>query len=179
MGDGTAAPMNEGTGVGRTLRHFVKHLLSTERGAALVEAAVVLPVFLTLVGGVYEFGFFLYQEQLVVSGLRDAARYLALTTDPNEVTNQSFAKNIAVSGSIDGGPPRVVGWTPGAVAVSVKSIDNEPGSYTGERIVQVVTVSTSFAGHTLGFLGLLGLKEPTISAYHQERCTPGSASAQG
>jgi Flp pilus assembly protein TadG len=158
------------------LFRFVKQLLAAERGAALVEAAVVLPVFLTLVGGVYEFGFFLYQEQLVDSGVRDAARYLALTADPNEVANQSFAKNIAVSGTIDGGRPRVAGWTPSDVAVSVRSIDNDQG---GERVVQTVTVSTSFAANTLGFLGLLGLKEPTISAYHQERCTPGSASGEG
>jgi hypothetical protein len=157
----------------------LKRVLAAEQGAALVEAAVVLPVFLTLVGGVYEFGFFLYQEQLVVSGVRDAARYLALSADPTRTTNQSYAKNIAVSGSIDGGPPRVAGWDPADIAVSVKSIDNETDSDTGEAVTRVVTVSTSFAGHTLGFLGLLGLKEPTISAYHQERCTPGSASAQG
>jgi hypothetical protein len=179
VSDSIAGSMKEQARVAGTLRRCVELLLAAERGAALVEAAVALPVFLALVGGVYEFGFLLYQEQIVDSGLRDAARYLALTSDPNEVTNQSFAKNLAVSGSIDGGPPRVVGWTPAEITVSVGSIDNEPKSYASERVVQVVTVSTSFPGHSLGFLGLLGLKEPTISAYHQERCTPGSASAQG
>src|SRR5579859_6078356 len=85
-------------------------LWQANSGAALVESAVILPVFLTLVGGVYEFGFFLYQEQLVTSGVRDAARYLALTVDPASNTNQSNAKNLAVSGSISGGTPRIVGW---------------------------------------------------------------------
>jgi len=151
---------------------------AAESGAALVEAAVVLPVFLTLVGGVYEFGFFLYQEQLVNSGVRDAARYLALTADPTSVNNQSNARNLAVSGSISGGTSRVAGWDVSDVSVSVTSIDNATESYGGGAVVQIVTVSTSFAGHTLGFLGLLGLKSPTISAYHQERCTSGSAQGQ-
>ena len=161
------------------LLRFLKLLLSAESGAALVEAAVVLPVFLTLVGGVYEFGFFLFQEQLVNSGVRDAARYLALTVDPTSNTNQSIAKNLAVSGSVSGGTPRIVGWETSDVTVSVRSIDNATGSYGGGPVVQVVTVSTSFAGHTLGFLGLLGLKSPTISASHQERWTSGSAPAPG
>jgi hypothetical protein len=157
----------------------LKRFFAAEHGAALVEAAVILPVFLTLVGGVYEFGFFLYQEQLVTSGVRDAARYLALTADPASVTSQSIARNLAVSGSIGGGAPRVAGWETSDVSVSIASIDNATGSYGGGPVVQVVTVSTSFAGHTLGFLGLLGLKSPTISAYHQERCTAGSAQTQG
>jgi Flp pilus assembly protein TadG len=158
---------------------FLRRFFAAERGAALVEAAVVLPVFLTLVGGVYEFGFFLYQEQLVTSGVRDAARYLALTADPTSLTTQSNARNLAVSGSIDGGPPRVAGWGASDVAVSITSVENATGSFGGGPVVRVVTVSTSFVGHTLGFLGLLGLRSPTISAYHQERCTSGSAPAQG
>jgi hypothetical protein len=158
-----------------SLLRFLKRLFAAERGAALVEAAVVLPVFLALVGGIYEFSFYLYQEQLVFSGVRDAARYLALSADPTGVTNQSFAKNIAVSGSIDGGRPRVAGWRPSEVSVLVRSLDIDAGTYADQRLVRIVMVSTSFHGHTLGFLGLLGLKDPTLSAYHEERCTPGSA----
>lgn len=156
---------------------FLRRLFAAESGAALVETAVILPVFLTLVGGVYEFGFFLYQEQLVTSGVRDAARYLALSADPTSATNQSNARNLAVSGSISGGTPRVVGWETSDVSVSITSIDN--ATFGSGPVVQIVTVSTNFAGHTLGFLGLLRLKSPTISAYHQERCTPGSAQVPG
>jgi Flp pilus assembly protein TadG len=159
----------------RCLRQF----FTAESGAALVEAAVILPVFLTLVGGVYEFGFFLYQEQRVTSGVRDAARYLALTADPTSASNQANARNLAVSGSINGGTPRVVGWDTSDVSVSITSIDNATTSYGGGAAIQVVTVSTSFVGHSLGFLGLLGLKSPTISAYHQERCVSGSAPTPG
>lgn len=148
-------------------------------GAALVESAVILPVFLTLVGGVYEFGFFLFQEQLATSGVRDAAHYLALTADPTSVTNQNYAKNIAVYGSIDAGTSRVRGWDPSDLSISVDAIDNSAGTYGGSSVVQIVTVSTRFTEQSLGFLGLLGLNVPTVSATHQERCIGGSAQRQG
>src|SRR5579864_5055073 len=106
-------------------------LWQANNGAALVESAVILPVFLTLVGGVYEFGFFLYQEQLVTSGVRDAAHYLALTADPTNITNQTDAKNIAVYGSIDAGTSRVRGWEPSDLSISVDAIDNSAGTYGG------------------------------------------------
>jgi hypothetical protein len=162
----------------RSLRLF-KSAWQAESGAALVEAAVVLPVFLALVGGVYEFGFFLYQQQLAISGVRDAARYLALTADPTNLASQGDARNLAVTGSIDGGTARIVGWQPADVSIAVNAIENSSGTYGSGSIIQIVTVSTDFADRTLGFLGLLGLKSPTISASHQERFVGGSAPGQG
>lgn len=158
---------------------LLKSAWQAESGAALVEAAVVLPVFLALVGGVYEFGFFLYQQQLAISGVRDAARYLALTADPTNVTSQAGARNLAVTGLIDGGQSRISGWQSSDVAVAVSSIDNSSGTYGSGSIIQIITVSTDFTDRTLGFLGLLGLKSPTISASHQERFVGGSARGQG
>ena len=158
---------------------LLKSIWQAERGAALVESAIILPVFLTLVGGVYEFGFFLYQEQLVTSGVRDATRYLTLTADPTNSANQIDAKNLAVTGSIDGGATRVSGWCEADVTVAIDSVDNSTGTYSGGPTIQIVTVSTSFLDPTLGFLSLLGLKAPTITASHQERYVGGSAPGQG
>ena len=45
-------------------------------GSALVEATIVMPLLISLFLGVFEFSWFLYNQQLVVSGLRDAARYM-------------------------------------------------------------------------------------------------------
>jgi Flp pilus assembly protein TadG len=158
---------------------LLKSVWQSDHGAALVESAIILPVFLTLVGGVYEFGFFLYQEQLATSGVRDAARYLTLAADPTSVTNQNDAKNLAVTGSINGGTPRVSGWTPSDVSVAVTSVDNSAGTYSGGSTIWIVTVSTSFVDPSLGFFGLLGLNRPTISVSHQERFVGGSAQGQG
>jgi hypothetical protein len=154
---------------------WLKSLWHSCHGTAMVESAIVLPVFLTLVGGVYEFSFFLYQEQLATSGVRDAARYLALTADPNNLTNQTEAKNLAVTGSIGGGSTRVSGWDISDVSIAVNAVDNSIGTYGGGSAIQIVTVSTSFVDPSLGFLGLLGLKRPTINVSHQERFVGGSA----
>jgi hypothetical protein len=157
----------------------LKSIGRAESGAALVEGAIVLPIVIVLVGGVYEFGFFLYQQQLVTSGVRTAARYLALTSDPTDVTNQSDARNLAVTGSIGGGgPPRVADWAPSDISIAVNSVNNAAGTYSGGATIQLVTVSTSVVDPTLGFLGLLGLKAPTIAASHEERVVGGSAPAQ-
>ena len=158
---------------------LLKSIWRADRGAALVESAIILPVFLTLVGGVYEFGFFLYQQQLVTSGVRDATRYLTLTADPTNSANQIDAKNLAVTGSIDGGATRVAGWSAADVTVAIDSADNATGTYSGGPTIQIITVSTSFLDPTLGFLNLLGLKAPTITASHQERYVGGSAPGQG
>jgi adhesin HecA-like repeat protein len=157
----------------------LKSILRADGGAALVEGAIILPVFLALVGGVYEFGFFLYQEQLVTSGIQDAARYLAFSSDPTSVTTQIEAGTLAVTGSMNGGPSRVTGWSTSNVSVTISSVDNSTGTYSGGSRVQLVTVSTSFLDPTLGFLALLGLNPPTISVSHQERVVGGSAPGQG
>jgi TadE-like protein len=146
-----------------------------ERGAALVEAALMLPLFLALVGGVCEFGFFLYQQQMASAGVRDAARYLALTADPKGGIVQGAARNLAVSGYIQGGPPRIADWSTAEVSVSVTPIDNSSDVFGGASPIEVITVSTSFTYASLGFLGLLGLTPPTITVTHQERHVGGSA----
>jgi hypothetical protein len=153
----------------------LKSLWRSCRGTAMVESALILPVFLTLVGGIYEFSFFLYQQQLATSGVRDAARYLALTADPTNPFRQTDARNLAVNGSVSGGSPRVSGWTTSDVSISVNSVYNDVGTYGTAPNIQIVTVSTSFTDLSLGFLGLLGLKSPTIAVSHQERFIGGSA----
>ena len=157
----------------------LRSILREDCGAALVEGAIIFPVFLLLVGGVYEFGFFLYQEQLITTGVEDASRYLALSSDPTSVGTQIDAKNLAVTGSINGGPSRVTGWSTSEVSVTVNFIDNSTATYSGGSIIQVVTVSTRFLDPTLGFFTLLHLQPPTISVSHQERVVGGSAPRQG
>ena len=155
---------------------WLKSLWRNDHGTALIESAIVLPVFLLLIGGVCEFGYFFYRQQLMTIGVRDAARYLALTTNPNSTTSQSNAVNLAIYGLIDGGiAPRVSGWSAADVAVSVTAADNSSGIYCGGCAVDIITVSTSLADPSFGSLGLLGLKPLIISVSHQERWVGGSA----
>jgi Flp pilus assembly protein TadG len=163
---------------------FLRQLANSFDGSALIEATVLLPVLLALFGGAYEFGFLLYREQLVTTGIRDAARYLALSCDPTSAVSQTEAKNLAVSGSADGGAPRVTGWDTTSVSVAVDFLYDASHNYQTATssclpnigsAIPIITVSTRFADPSLGFLGLLGLKVRVINVSHEERWVGGSA----
>jgi Flp pilus assembly protein TadG len=162
------------------IRALLQILRPDEDGTALIEGAIVVPVLCILLFGVYEFSWFFYQQHLVSTGLRDAARYVARTSatcnpdSPDWPINQAGAKNLATTGSILGGAARVKGWTAGAVWLTCTPIDNSIGpsglsAYRGGPVIYVVTASTRFTDPALGFLGLLGLTSPTISVSHSER----------
>ncbi len=63
----------------RLERH--SHTRRTERGAALVEMAVVAPLLLLLLFGIFEFGRYIASTNTVVNASREAARY-AIATGP-------------------------------------------------------------------------------------------------
>jgi TadE-like protein len=155
-------------------------LVRDTRGSALVEGAVLLPLLCVLVFGVYEFSWFFYQQHVASTGIRDAARYLSRVSDPCQdtsrawLTAEGYAKNLATTGSITGGPPRIRGWSPTMVSLRCTSIENPIEldglqAYRGQRSIHVVTVSTRFTDPSLGFFGILGLRPPLISVSHSER----------
>src|SRR5213592_2954397 len=86
-----------------------------ERGSALIEAAILMPLLIALLAGVFEFSWFFYQQHLVAIGLHDAVGYLARSSDTCNSTSRAWkvelaqAKNLATSGSISGGAARVRG----------------------------------------------------------------------
>jgi Flp pilus assembly protein TadG len=153
---------------------ILQSLWRNSEGSALVEGALVLPILCILVFGVFEFSWLFYQQHLISTGIRDAARYLARTATPNDLMIQTGAKNLATTGAIDGNTARVNGWWTRDIDITYASIDNPVGvngltSFRGGAVIQSVTVSTSFAVPSLGFFGLLGLKPPAFTVSHQER----------
>jgi len=154
----------------RTLRSIWRDY----EGSALVESAVLLPVLFLLVFGVFEFSWLICQQHLISTGICDAARYIAHSTNPNDPTIKKDAKYLATTGAIDGDTPRVSGWTPDDVEISYSFTTNQPNedglpSFRGGNVIESVTVSTTFTVPSLGFFGLLGLTAPTLSISHQER----------
>jgi Flp pilus assembly protein TadG len=167
---------------------MLRSLWRNEEGTALVEGAVLLPVLMSLFFGVYEFSFFFYQQQLISTGVRDAARYVArsdlsacyngsgvLNTSCSQLTTaESNATSIATTGVTSGGSSRVVGWS--SVTYSFAQ-DANSGSSTpcgatacnGNASVYVLTVTASFPDPSLGLFGFLGLTAPTIVVSHSER----------
>ena len=143
-------------------------------GSALIEGAIVVPLLLILVLGVFEFSWLIDQQHLISAGIHDAARYIARSANPNDLTIQKHAKNLATTGAIDGDTARVRGWTARDVSISYSSVENPVdvnGSTTfrGGAVIRSVTVSTTFTVPSLGFFGFLGLKPPALTVSHQER----------
>ena len=71
-----------------------------EQGLQLVEAAIVIPVFVILFAATAEFGRFFYEYTTLAKAARVGTRYLV--TNPITPANQDTAKNIIVYGNTAG-----------------------------------------------------------------------------
>ena len=147
-------------------------------GSVLIEATILMPFLVTLMFGLFEFSWYFHKRQLVESGVRDAARYLARVapddgTDPCMLTTpvdfKARAQNIAVTGAATGGTPRVPDWTTASVTITCAPFDNSGGAYEGYSTLYIITATTNFADPDLGYFGMLGLTLPNLSASHAER----------
>lgn len=62
----------------RFIRRFVRH----EGGAAMVEFAIVLPLFLAITWGVIDFGRLFFTSNALANAVREGGRYAAVLADP-------------------------------------------------------------------------------------------------
>lgn len=148
--------------------------IADTRGSAAIEAAVATPFLLLLVLGAAEFGNMLYNANMIQTGLRDAARYLARVPDP--VAAEAFARNLAVTGTITGeAPPRVAWWRGADVMFTYERLDNPPDPLTERRafragpILTVIRAETVIDYDGLGTLRVLGQDAVQIGFAHEER----------
>src|SRR5262249_32288566 len=158
---------------------FARRIWLDQQGSALIEGALVIPLLIALVFGVFEFSWLFYQQHLVAIGLHDATDYLALIPEsciavsPCCKAEHQHAKNLASHGSLSGGAARVRGWTAQMVTTKCSKIDNAIGPNGLSRFrgasIYVVTAATEFTYPSLGFLSLLHLRSPVISASYSER----------
>ena len=124
-----------------------RRLGKTERGAELIEFALVLPLLLLLVLGIVDFGFLFQRLEVVTNAAREGARIAVLagytTADVQDRVNDYM---------LEGGVP----IAPGNPVVNVNtvnlSVPSSPGTTISAKQVQV-----SYS-HTYMFLsGLLQL----------------------
>lgn len=103
---------------------------SREEGAAAVEFALVLVLFLTLVFGIIQYAFYFFQMQATTSAAREGARIAAVgVSDCTAFRTQVRAKVTSVS-------PTSVGVTLG--------YDPGGATYQGEAVVTVTVPATIF-----------------------------------
>ena len=107
-----------------------------QKGTAIVEFALILPLLLLLTMITTEFGRAIYQYNTIVKSLRNTTRYLSLQTPNTQITE---AKNLVVFGNIAGtGAALVPGLTLAQVATPTwQTIGSAP-------LINTVTVQVGF-----------------------------------
>ena len=144
-----------------------------QRGAALAESAIALPLILVVFATIFTFGSTLFNTQVLETAARDAARYLAHTSTTS--ADEAAARNIAVYANTAGtGTVRVRGLTTGAVGITYVSVSNPTNAQTGERAyrgpdpLKVVRVNISWTAPS-GLWGLFGVSPITYHAINEQR----------
>jgi Flp pilus assembly protein TadG len=149
-------------------------------GAAMVEFTIVAPLLILLAFGMFAFGRGLYQYQQVVNGVRDAARYLAHQSNPNDATAKSQAQTLATKGcltSCSSVPLRVTNWNPADVLFNITNIPNGNSCsgkpcYRGAGTLHEVIVTTTVNYQDLGLLTGIGMPAIQFHVRHEERNIP-------
>ena len=160
----------------------LRRLKGETRGAALVELTLLLPLLLSLMCGLAEFGQILRQYHLMDKGVRDAARYMARVdaeacpaADADWNAAVAEAQNLAVYGKANGAEqPLLDTWDdPSTVTVTLECLDNQPDAAGarpwrgGDQIGRVtVTASADYVG--LGLLAFLSIEDPTLTVSHNQ-----------
>ena len=149
---------------------MIRAFIDCRRGAAALEAALVLPLLISTGLAAADAGYMFSETHRVKAGLAAGARYLAKARDPAAV--QTDAVNIAVTGvRAADGTPRVHGWAVGDVIVSYRMVANDTGAYTGGTTLRIIRIESSHDYQGLGLLRLMGVGAVQINAAHEERWT--------
>jgi Flp pilus assembly protein TadG len=118
-----ASPVNRCAG---KLEKLCRKCRTSRRGAAVVEFAVVAPLFITLVFGMIEYGRMVMVQQMLTNAAREGARVGVLdgaTTAAVQSSVTTYLSNASISGStvtVSPSPPSSAGYgDPVTVTVTI------------------------------------------------------------
>ena len=109
-----------------------------QKGTAIVEFALILPLLLLLTMITTEFGRAIYQYNTIVKSLRNATRYLSIQTQNTKITE---AQNLVVFGNIAGTAPALV---PGLTLAQVATTWQTTGSAPLINTVKITVTGYTF-----------------------------------
>ncbi len=134
------------------------------RGVAALELALVLPILLTTVFGITEFGRAMYQYDALTKSARAAARYLAVY-NAADAGVRARAVNVAVCGLPDctGADPVAPGLSAANVRVADPTSDPSlSGVQTGQGTMDLVRVTIGAPGTPYRFVSWVTLVVPDL-----------------
>ncbi len=123
------------------------------RGAALVEMAIVLPIFVTLLLGMIEFGRALMVGQLVTNAAREGAR-AAIVDGSTNTSVSDDVKNFLASAT---------GTAASNVTVSITVNGTANGNVATATAKQMITIDVSIPFSKVSYLPATYLKNATLS----------------
>jgi Flp pilus assembly protein TadG len=126
--------------------HIFRWVTRDVQGATAVEFAILMPIMMVCFGAIVEGARIYWNYQSAVSGVRDAARYLARTTDPS-VCSGASTDLLAI---------------PGGAGTAVQIINRNVGTGSTNLFPTAVTVSNVSASYTCPDLNLRS--DPTAIA---------------
>jgi Flp pilus assembly protein TadG len=112
------------------------------RGQALVEFALVIPVFILVLSGILDFGFMLFSRMTVINAAREGARVAAMTSDPG--TMVAAARSRAISAGQSAGMAIASG------DVTVECLQTTSASYSASTRTPKCTWTLHTDTNTLG-----------------------------
>lgn len=143
----------------------VRSFIRNQSGAAAVELALILPAALALLFVTFDGAYYMFCEQRVIKGVRNAARYAARLDLSNYGCPggtfsgpASTVQNLARTGALTGGNPLVPGWQDSDVQITVNCSAGRGGIYDASGgNAPTVRVSTRVVFPSL--LGAMGFSE--------------------
>ncbi|WP_294179703.1 TadE family protein [uncultured Schumannella sp.] len=115
-----------------------------ERGAAAVEFALILPVLLVLVLGMFEFSRAFHTQIAVTNAAREGARVMAIHDDPAKASSAAIAAAPTLDPAIGAGQ----------VSISPASCAANPGGTVSFAISYDLALMTGFFGVSIPIHGV-------------------------
>jgi Flp pilus assembly protein TadG len=156
---------------------MARALLSDERGTAMVEFAIVMPLLIVMGFGAAEFGRAIQHHHVVEKSARDAARYLSRVpadcATGIAAADILTAKRLAMTGYATAGTAPILSYwgdpaTDSTVTVTVGCYDNSAGTFYGPVSMPLITVAIALPYQAIGFLNLVGVSPFSLSASHSQ-----------
>ena len=111
------------------MKNYLKKLVKNENGQSLVEAALVIPLFIMILCGILDFGWIFSNQLMINNCSREGARYAIVRSNESDMTSQVVSHVRAVSSIGD----------PNDVSVSVSTTADGDINVTVGRNLPVLT----------------------------------------